>query len=110
MLCAVCSLLAAECLSLAVFSALSPGAACCVQCVVCLLLSVCPWLCSLCSAPEQRARLRPALVYQEIVSYLKGSVEAVMSPGGRLSTEAYTAIGEGGGGSLPGSGGGTLSD
>jgi hypothetical protein len=37
--------------------------------------------------------LHPSLVYTEIKSYIKGSVEALHSEGGKLSLEAYLALG-----------------
>ncbi len=39
------------------------------------------------AAPEQRKRLKPAQVWSEICSYLKGSVEAVNMP--TVSTLAH---------------------
>lgn len=41
------------------------------------------------TTPEERRGLKPALVFQEIVSYLKGSAEAVSSNSGWLSLEQY---------------------
>ena len=42
---------------------------------------------------EQRAALRPALVYQEIRSYLAGSADALAHPDHRLPLAAYLEIG-----------------
>ncbi|GFH33370.1 uncharacterized protein HaLaN_32735, partial [Haematococcus lacustris] len=43
--------------------------------------------------PSQRKRLRPALVWAEICSYLKGSAEAVATELGHLSLDTYLALG-----------------
>ncbi|KAG2432292.1 hypothetical protein HYH02_013015 [Chlamydomonas schloesseri] len=45
------------------------------------------------TTPEQRAQVAPGRVYQEIVSYIKGSAEAISSPDGHLSREQYMALG-----------------
>ena len=43
---------------------------------------------------EQRAALRPALVYQEIRSYLAGSSESLAQPDNRLSLDDYLKLGK----------------
>ncbi|EFJ46513.1 hypothetical protein VOLCADRAFT_118102 [Volvox carteri f. nagariensis] len=45
------------------------------------------------TTPDQRDSVAPGLVYQEILSYLKGSAEAIASPAGHLSLPAYLALG-----------------
>ncbi|GLI67622.1 hypothetical protein VaNZ11_011869, partial [Volvox africanus] len=45
------------------------------------------------TSPEQRGSVAPGLVYQEIMSYLKGSAEAIASPMGHLSLSAYLTLG-----------------
>ncbi|PSC76135.1 TPR and ankyrin repeat-containing 1-like isoform A [Micractinium conductrix] len=42
---------------------------------------------------EQRSRLKPGLAWLEIVSYIKGSAEAVRTPEGRLGLETYLEVG-----------------
>lgn len=41
------------------------------------------------TTPEERKALQPGLVFQEVLSYLKGSAEAVSSDAGWLSLEQY---------------------
>ncbi|KAK9827525.1 hypothetical protein WJX74_008224 [Apatococcus lobatus] len=43
---------------------------------------------------EQRHMLRPTLVYQEILSYIKGSREALETEAGHLSLDQYLAVGK----------------
>lgn len=41
---------------------------------------------------EEKARLKAPLVYQEVMSYIKGSAEA-LEAGGHLSLEQYQDVG-----------------
>lgn len=45
------------------------------------------------AGPEQRTRLKPALVWAEICSYIKGSAEAMASERGHLDPQAYIRLG-----------------
>ncbi|DBA81851.1 TPA: hypothetical protein ACH3X1_007570 [Trebouxia sp. C0004] len=45
------------------------------------------------STKEEKQTMTPALVYQEICSFLKGSAEAMDSPGGRLTLQGYLDVG-----------------
>ncbi|KXZ49100.1 hypothetical protein GPECTOR_23g31 [Gonium pectorale] len=45
------------------------------------------------TTPEQRTAVAPGLVYQEIMSYLKGSAEAIASPVGHISLDEYLRLG-----------------
>ncbi|KAL0051259.1 hypothetical protein WJX82_004398 [Trebouxia sp. C0006] len=45
------------------------------------------------STKEEKQTMTPALVYQEICSFLKGSSEAMDSPGGRLTLQGYLDVG-----------------
>ena len=44
------------------------------------------------ASKEQKALLKPALVFQEIMSYLKGSAEALQNPDGLLTLEQYLEV------------------
>ena len=44
------------------------------------------------ASPAERRELQPALVYQEIVSYLKGSAEAVSGADKWLTLEQYLEV------------------
>ncbi|KAA6421340.1 MAG: hypothetical protein FRX49_08618 [Trebouxia sp. A1-2] len=45
------------------------------------------------STKEEKQRMTPNLVYQEICSFLKGSSEAMDSPDGKLSLDSYLEVG-----------------
>jgi hypothetical protein len=44
---------------------------------------------------DEKAALKASLVYQEVMSYIKGSAEA-LEAGGRLSLEQYLEVSVGG--------------
>ena len=41
---------------------------------------------------QEKAALKPALVFQEIMSYLKGSAEALENESGHLTLEQYLEV------------------
>lgn len=45
------------------------------------------------TSPEERRELKPALVFQEIFSYLKGSAEAISGDADWLTLEQYLEVG-----------------